>query len=325
MPINATDISTILFLAPPRVHLLDLGGPAHIFYEAVEYGAPFTSHFITLGPSNLSSSSGLQFAALEAYADFELAAHDLIFIPGLAADLLLDPDFLTSLQPFSVWLRRQQANGAWICSVCTGAFLLAEAGLLDQRECTTHWKFAERFQQRYPQALFQKNRLFVDAGTVFSSAGVASGIDLALYLVEKKMGSRFASRLAREVVVYLRRAESDPQLSIFLQYRNHIDDTVHQVQDLLAQSLSQKPSIETLAEAVHVSPRTLTRVFKKATHITIGEYTDKLRVERAVKLLGDGHKVVTAAAECGLSSANQLRSLLRKYRGILPHEVIEMA
>jgi transcriptional regulator GlxA family with amidase domain len=315
----------ILFLVPPQVHLLDLSGAAHIFYEAIAMGAPFTSHFFTLGSSQQLSSSGLQFAQLEHYADFHLSKGDLVFIPGLESEVLLDPAFLKGLTPFSAWLRKQHDQGAWVSSVCTGAYILAESGLLDYRECTTHWKFAERFQQRYPRVQLQKNRLFVDAETVFSSAGVASGIDLALYLLEKKMGSPFVARIAREVVIYLRRSESDPQLSVFLQYRNHLDDTVHRVQDLLAQSLAQKPSIESMAEAVHVSPRTLTRNFKKATHITIGEYTDKLRVERATKLLGEGHKVASAASACGLKSENQLRSLLRKYQGVLPHELHQMA
>lgn len=320
-----TEVSKVLFLVPPQVHLLDLCGPAHIFYEAIDMDAPFSSHFITLGSSHLLSSSGLQFAALEAYSDFELTSEDLVFIPGLESDLLLNPAFLASLSPFSAWLQQQHSNGAWVSSVCTGAFILAESGILDYKDCTTHWKFAEQFQRRYPQIQFQKNRLFVDAGSVFSSAGVASGIDLALYLVEKRMGSLFAAKIAREVVIYLRRSESDPQLSVFLQYRNHLDDTVHQVQDLLARSLAQKPSIESLAESVHVSPRTLTRIFKKATHITIGDYTDKLRVERAIKLLGEGHKVASAASACGLKSENQLRSLLRKHQGVLPHEVHQMA
>ncbi|MEM9676180.1 MAG: DJ-1/PfpI family protein [Bacteroidota bacterium] len=319
------EVSRVLFLVPPQVHLLDLSRAAHIFYEAIARGAPFSSHFVTLASPQLVSSSGLQFAQLKCYADFHLSKEDLIFIPGLESELLLNPNFLESLSPFSTWLRKQHNQGAWVSSVCTGAYILAESGLLDYRACTTHWRFAERFQQCYPRAQLQKNRLFVDAGTVFSSAGVASGIDLALYLLEKKMGSPFASKIAREVVIFLRRSESDPQLSVFLQYRNHLDDTVHQVQDLIAQSLADKPSIESLAEAVHVSPRTLTRNFKKATLITIGEYTDKLRVERATKLLGEGHKVASAAAACGLKSENQLRSLLRKYRGVLPQEVHQMA
>lgn len=318
-----TKSARAIFVVPPEVQLLDLAGPAHIFYEAAKYGAPIKSYFVSLDSkvSANRSSSGLEFHYLQDFASFQLTSNDLVFVPGLDTKLILDAEFLSACAPFHEWLRQQYGNGAAICSVCTGAFVLAEAGILDDKECTTHWNFLDRFQQRFPRALLQKNRLFVDAGTIYSSAGVASGIDLALYLLEKKMGSSFAALIAREVVVFLRRTDTDPQLSVFLEYRNHIDDSVHSVQNLMAQYLDEKLTIGALADQVNMSPRNLTRQFRKATGITMGRYLDKLRVERAIKLIAEGHKISVVAAECGLNSPNQLRNLLKKYRGILPRDL----
>ncbi len=119
----------------------------------------------------------------------------------------------------------------------------------------------------------------------------------------------------------MRRSPKDPQLSVFLQYRNHIETRIHQVQDILAQNLETKIAIEDLAEKVYMSPRNLTRLFKKTTGTTIGHYLEKLRVEKAVQLLSKGEKVHAVSAACGLKSTNQLRSLLKKYTSALPSEL----
>ncbi|GAA0534343.1 GlxA family transcriptional regulator [Chitinophaga japonensis] len=314
-----TPVTQAVFIVPPQVHLLDVAGPAQIFYEAADYGAPVTSYFAGIFPADerVESSSHLCFSDLRDYNTLQLKKNDLVFIPGLERALLLDDAFLRTTAPFRRWLQEQHAKGVIICSVCTGAFLLAEAGLLQDQACTTHWKYTERLQQRYPGLQVKENCLFVQSGTVLTSAGVASGIDLALYIVEQLWGSAFAAQVAREVVVFNRRSAADPQLSVFLQYRNHLNNRIHTIQDLLAQTLDKKLSIEALAEQIHMSPRNLTRLFKSTTGITIGQYLDKLRVERSQQMIGEGHTMHTVAAACGLKSTNQLRQLLKKYRGMV--------
>ncbi len=309
------------FLVPPEVHLLDMSGPAHIFYEAKSYGAPIDLFFLTLNKTEALSSAGLHLSQLEKYDSHVLGPNDWFFIPGVEAYLLHDPSFEASNVLFSEWLHLQYENGAKICSVCTGAYLLANSGLLEGRNCTTHWKYLEDFRTRFPKVGLITDRLFVEDQRIYTSAGVSSGIDLALYLLEEEFGPIFATKVAKEVVVYLRRTEDDPQLSVFLQYRNHLDQRVHLVQDNLAQHLEKKLTIEELAEEVNMSPRNLTRLFKKTTGITIGDYLDKLRVERAVQLLSEGNKVDSVSLSCGLQSSNQLRSLLKKYSHALPHEL----
>jgi transcriptional regulator GlxA family with amidase domain len=305
----------IVFIIPPKVHLLDITGPAHVFYEALSYGAPVTLHFSNLHAAEnaIESSSQLWLSRLTDFNTLRLNKGDIIFVPGLESSLLLDEHFLTvSSKPFQLWMEQQHRNGITVCSVCTGAFLLAQAGMLNHKACTTHWKYIDRLAQHYPQAQVQQNRLFVQTGALYTSAGVAAGIDLSLYLLEQLFGSRFATQIAKEVVVYVRRTESDPQLSVFMQYRNHMEERIHKAQDILSQSLEKRLNIEQLATQVHMSGRNLTRLFRKTTNISISQYIDQLRIERARQLLQEGHTMQSTAGLCGLKSTNQLRQLLKK-------------
>ncbi len=310
------------FVVPPAVQLLDISGPAHLFYEARAYGAAVENVFISLTDTvQEASCSGLSLGNLQQFADFNLGKTDWVFLPGLESNLLVHSNFEKSNAPFYDWLNQQHTAGAKICSVCTGAYLSAQAGLLANKECTTHWKFIEDFSARYPEARVLNDRLIVKDGNLYSSAGVSSGIDLALYLLEEAFGPVFAAKIAKEVVIFLRRTEHDPQLSVFLQYRNHLENRIHKVQDLLAQAVHQKSKIQKLAEEVHMSPRNLTRLFKKTTGITIGQYVDKLRVEKAMLLLAEGERVDVVSNACGLNSANQLRTLLKKHTDLLPSQL----
>lgn len=290
---------TVVFVVPPQVHMLDLAGPVHLFYEAAAFGAGITLKYISLqeGCSEATSSSGFPFARLESFSSLSLREGDIIFVPGLDASLLTDPLFLTSVAPFLHWLQEQYKKGINLGAICTGAFLLAEAGLLDGKQCTTHWRYLQSFRSRYKEVAARTNRLFVMCEGIYTSAGVASGIDLALFMLEERFGSRLGSTIAREVVIYFRRGTGDPQLSPFLQYRNHLEERVHVVQEWMSEHLQEKCSLEQLAELAHTSPCNLTRLFREATGITIGQYLEKLRLERAIRLLGEKSKVEAVAKD----------------------------
>lgn len=279
-------------------------------------------HFISLyKDSEIESSAGLYFSKLIPFYQFELSKDDFVFVPGMDYKLLSDTLFLKECFPFFNWLNKQSKNGATICSVCTGAFLLAETGVLNGKSCTTHWNYFSQFTERFPKVELRKNRIFVHEGSLLSSAGVCSGIDLALYIIEYQFGSKFAADIAKEVVIYFRRSESDPQLSIFLQYKNHLDTRIHDAQDYILNHISKNINIIDIADKVNMSPRNLTRLFKKTIGITIGNYIEKLRVERAVDLLSEKNKVEFVANQCGLKSSNHLRTLLKKHKNILPTEL----
>ena len=264
--------------------------------------------------AEVESSAGLFFSNLKPFSSYCLSKGDYIFIPGIDYSLLSDSGFLESIQDFFEWLNIQYSAGTNICSVCTGAFLLAEAGLLNHKACTTHWKYFSRFATKFPETELKRNRLFVEDSGIYTSAGVSSGIDLSLFILEKLYGQKFAFEIAKITVVYFRRGSNDPQLSVFLQYKNHLEDRVYAAQQYIFEHLSEKLQLEAIADHVNMSPRNLTRLFKKTTGITIGEYLKKVRAERANHLLSTGHKLDYVAAQCGFDSDKQLRRLLKTHQ-----------
>lgn len=312
-------IYKIYFFIPPGVHLLDVAGPIQIFYEAKEEGAGIEIHF--LGPtvaSEQTSSAGLILGSLKKFDSVTLEEKDWLMIPGVDASFFDSDDFYFGMGPFYSWIKAQYRNGAQICSICTGTFFLAQSGLLDHKQATTHWKYFDQLKRQYPAIQVVRDRLFVEDNRILSSAGVASGIDMSLYVLEQLYGPLFATRIAKEVVVYLRRGPADPQLSIFLQYRNHLDQFIHEVQDIISRDLTERHTITSLAMQVHMSARNLSRNFKKVTGITIGQYIEKLRVEKALQLSSQGETMENITTEIGLRSVNQLRNLLKKYQEKTP-------
>jgi transcriptional regulator GlxA family with amidase domain len=305
----------IIFFVNRGVHLLDLAGAVQAFYEASEYGQPYQMEYCAddAGPV---CSAGLPFSGLAHFSMVDVGPGDLLIVAGF------DMSRLNRSKALLDWLRKAAAAEAVICSVCTGAFLLAEAGLLDDGECTTHWKYTERLRREYPRAKVLTDRLFVKCGNIYTSAGVTTGLDMALFLLEERHGPEFAYKVARELVVYIRRDGSEPQQSVYLQYRSHVNGDIHVIQDWMIRHLEHKIRIEELAALVYTSPRNLTRLFKSTTGVTIGQYLEKLRVEKAVHLLRQQVKVGTITRQCGLQSENQLRSLLKKHTGRLPSELM---
>jgi transcriptional regulator GlxA family with amidase domain len=306
----------VIFYIHKGVHLLDLAGAVQAFYEAGEYGHPYEMVYVSdkEGPV---SSAGLPFARLEDYPTVEVGPADVLIVAGFELRELAD----AKKARLQAWLRKASEAGAAICSVCTGAFLLAEAGVLDDRECTTHWKYTGRLQKEYPRLRVQTDRLFVKHGNIYTSAGVTTGLDMALFLLEERHGPEFTYKVARELVVYIRRDGAESQESIYLQYRAHINNDIHIVQDWMVHHLQKKIRIEDLAALIYTSPRNLTRLFKATTGITVGQYLEKLRVEKAVSMLRQRVKIGSIPRECGLQSANQLRQMLKKHTGRLPSEL----
>lgn len=256
--------------------------------------------------------------SLKKFDSVTLEEKDWLMIPGVDASFFDSDDFYFGMGPFYSWMKAQYRNGAQICSICTGTFFLAQSGLLDHKQATTHWKYFDQLKRQYPAIQVVRDRLFVEDNRILSSAGVASGIDMSLYVLEQLYGPLFATRIAKEVVVYLRRGPADPQLSIFLQYRNHLDQFIHEVQDIISRDLTERHTITSLAMQVHMSARNLSRNFKKVTGITIGQYIEKLRVEKALQLSSQGETMENITTEIGLRSVNQLRNLLKKYQEKTP-------
>jgi transcriptional regulator GlxA family with amidase domain len=310
-------VQRVIFLALPDVVILDLAGPIQVFFEAQRLGAEYC--FVSCASARVVHSeqgpyiAGL--APLPSLRSVRIARPpDLVIVPGLRERSVrgVDPKVLA-------WLRAVEAAGAHVASVCTGAFVLGAAGLLTGRRCTTHWSLCDELQRRFPAARVLADRLFVTDGRVTSSGGLTSGIDMALSLVELHHGPRLAAATARELVVYIRRDAARPQRSVYLDHRSHLHPGVHRVQDWLVEHASERPSAGKLAGIALMSQRHLTRVFRQATGISLGEYATRLRLELARTLIRDPALTLEAvAARCGFASARQLRRRFRAAFGASP-------
>jgi transcriptional regulator GlxA family with amidase domain len=214
------------------------------------------------------------------------------------------------------WLRRIAPTH--LACVCSGALIAARAGLLDGHRCTTHHTLIAALRGIAPRAEVLDSRVFVEDRGIHTSAGITAGIDLALYLIAGLASPRLSSEVAREMVVYMRRAPDDPALSPWLQGRNHMDARVHQVQDSLTRAPQRDWTLDQLAELGHMSVRTLTRRFRESTGVSVHDYHARLRVALARQSLATGDSVEAAAAQAGLGSARQLRRLWKTYAEATP-------
>ncbi|WP_406376051.1 DJ-1/PfpI family protein [Streptomyces sp. NBC_00647] len=298
-------MSHIVFFLVPGVHLLDLAGPAQVFSTATDFGHPYTLHYVA-ERAQIPTAQGLPLVARLDWP--ELGPEDLIVVPGWRAPTL-DAGPAIGEAGLRV-LRDHHARGGTVASVCAGADALGRAGLLDGRRCTTHHDVQDDLARRYPRAAVVRDVLYTTDDRVVTSAGIASGIDLALHLIATRHGPAVAAQVARDMVVYARRNGDEPQASAMLRYRSHLDDTVHRAQDLLDARFDRSVPLPDLATAVGVSERTLTRLFTRATGgLTPLRYQQALRLERAEHLISHGTTVDAAARAVGFEDARMLRRL----------------
>ena len=291
--------------------MLDLAGPLQAFHDANACGARYR---ISLAATSrrVATAQLLSVTALPRLPK-EVQAGDLIIVPGHDVRRISPP------APLKQWLRGAVDSGAHVCAICTGAFVLGEAGLLDGRSCTTHWKRLEELSRSFPLARVERDRLFVSDGPVTTSAGVASGIDVALWFVEQHCGPLLAGRLAREMVVYIRRDGYQKQASVYLDYRAHVNSSVHIVQDYSITHVKSKGLIAELAKMARMSPRSLTRAFRKETGLSIAEFRSKVRLEVARALLKNlNMPVETLAEQSGFHDPRHFRRAWKGAFGVPP-------
>lgn len=306
----ATPMLRLAFIVPPFVEILDLAGPVQVFTEAKSRGLDAAIEFYGYQEKS-TTTSGIAFADIKSYKEADFNAGDFLFVPGTDHDYLQSKSF-SEEKDFFNWMQQWAEQNVNMCSICTGAFFLGEAGLLDGRDCTTHWRRTAELRTRFPKANVLGDILYVKSDHIYTSAGISAGIDLALAIVEQLKGPHFVHQVARGLVVYHRRDPSHSQKSIYLDFRNHINPKIHEVQDYLINHLAQENSIETLAEMVAMSPRNLSRVFKESTGLTIVEYLTELRRETARTLLNNPEYTIDyIAAQCGYKSARQLQRILK--------------
>jgi transcriptional regulator GlxA family with amidase domain len=309
---NAVPPTTkFIFVILPEVHLLDLAGPDQVIGEAIDFGGPFEVEYAGIGTS-LVTSAGLGINKLKHFSEIQYKAGDYIVVPGARVKYILTGEYARQ-SGLPQWLADAHQRGANLASICVGAFVLAEAGVLAGKKCTTHFQLTHTLQQKYPETSVQENVLYVSENRIHTSAGIASGIDMMLYLVEQLTSSHFAHKVARELVVYNRRHANDEQLTAYFNYRNHIHSGIHRTQDFIIDHIAEKLSVPHLAEIAHMSERNFTRLFKKETGLTVNEYINQIRIEKLRELLNNPSlSRMQLAQKIGLSSEKQVERLLKQ-------------
>ena len=298
----------VIFIVAPGVHLLDLAGPVQAFDSANGCGCNYRLHFTGSTPQ-VPSAVGLALTGFGPMIPASgLDGNDLVIVSGVRWH---DRTRREVLEEFlRDYLRVAHRSGATVGSVCSGAFGLGEAGLLDGRRCTTHWSCVKELQRRYPKADVVDNVLFVHDRGVTTSAGIASGIDLALSFVEQDYGPQMTARVARDLVVYFRRTGAHHQLNVFLDYRAHLHVGVHRVQDWLNEHPAEPAPLARLASLAAMSESTLTRAFRANTGLTPLQYQQRVRLEMAASLMRDHRLTLEVVAErCGFADVRHFRRL----------------
>jgi transcriptional regulator GlxA family with amidase domain len=287
--LRRTDVP-VYVLVPPRVLLLDIAGPLEVLRKANFEQDAYRFAVTYIGPAkSIGSSIGLSVTGINRLPD-RLPGNSLVLIAGSADEPLgtlmktQQEDDLLEIE-IVAWLTRAIRPGIRLISICSGALLAARAGLLDDHDCTTHHAKTAELSRIAPAARVKENRLFVEDRERLTSAGITAGVDLMLHVVAQMTGHSCAVAIARYLVVYLRRGGSDPQLSPWLEGRNHIHPAVHRAQDIVLTDPSRNWSVSALAAATATSSRNLSRLFNEHTSMSVTEYVNRMRVALARDLL----------------------------------------
>ncbi|MBT1090450.1 GlxA family transcriptional regulator [Streptomyces sp. Tu102] len=304
---------TVLFVLFDAVQSLDVTGPLEVFMGAEQH-APGTYRIRTasLDGVPVRTSSGLTLVPDQALDD-PLDAHTLV-VPGGQGTRTPDPALVG-------WLREHGPRAERLVSVCTGAILLAVAGLLDGRRATTHWAYCDKLARDHPDVEVDPDPIYVRDGHVATSAGVTSGIDLALALVEEDLGREVALGIARHLVVFLRRPGNQAQFSAQLAAQTAQREPLRDVQRWITEHPDADLTVESLATRASLSPRHFARAFQTETGMTPGRYVDRVRLEHARRLLedtSDGVEEISRASGYGTPEA--MRRAFVRALGAAPAE-----
>lgn len=314
---------------PPRTLLLDVAGPLEVLRRVniEQHEIRFEVRYASPSPS-LTSSIGLRLAGLEPLPA-ALERDAIVVLPGDTdsidfAEDVGDDDAERDKTAIVAWLQANVTEAHTLVSICSGALLAARAGLFDGRDCTTHYTCCAELAALAPRANVLENRLYVEDGRRYSSAGVTAGTDLMLHIVTSLCGPTVALAVARHLVLYLRRSGADPQLSPWLEGRNHIHPAVHRVQDAIAANPARGWSLDTLARIASTSPRHLSRLFNEHAGMSLPDYVNRLRVATAHELLAHTRLDMERVAErSGFASARQLRRAWSRSYSTPPHAARE--
>lgn len=322
MPMSPSHPRLVLFVAFPRMGLLDLTGPQTVFWAAskfmLERGLPaYERHTVSLHGGPVLSVEGVTLDTLP-FAQFTDRQIDTIVVPGA-------PEIETVLEESCStvdWVRQTSALARRTASVCTGAFILAQAGLLDGKRVATHWGMSDQLEQRFPSLDVDRDAIFVRQQPIWTSAGVTAGIDLALALVEEDCGRAVAMQAARELVVFMKRPGGQAQYSELLRAQSKDGAAFDDLHAWLSDNLHDSTiSVDSLAERARMSSRNFARVYKEKTGRTPGKAVELFRVEAARRLLEHSdNNLDQIARKCGLGDEERMRVTFQRNLGMTPSD-----
>lgn len=305
---------SLYFVLYPRFQLLDVAGPVAAFEAANDlHAGSYRLHLLSEEGGMVASSSGLSLNTdpFSRASPLENPADTLLTVGGHGVNAASDSPALLA------FLRAIGHSAPRLASICSGTFLLAAAGLLTGKTVTTHWKRSNDFRRRFPDVSLQADRIYVQDGHCWSSAGITAGIDLALALIAADLGEQIARQVARQLVVYYRRPGGQSQYSALLEL-NGGQGRFASLLDYARSHLDAKLSVEALAEQACMSPRHFARAFAAETGTTPAKAIERLRVEAAANLLESGASVQESARACGFATPETLRRAFIRVRGLPP-------
>jgi len=306
---------TVLIVLFDGVQSLDVTGPVEVFAHA-NAEKPHTYQITTasLGGHAITTTSNLRLTPDADLRDLTGQQPSLLLVPGGAGARRRDPELVA-------WLKANAPKAQQCASVCTGAFLLAEAGLLDGRTVTTHWEHCDQLAAEYPRITVDNDPIFIKTADLATSAGITAGIDLALALVEDDLGRDTALKVARALVVFLRRPGSQAQFSAQLSAQVANRAPLRDVQHWIAEHPGADLSVEALAGRASLSPRQFARAFAAEVGVPPGRYVDRARFEAARRRLEDtAEGVEETARACGYGTPEAMRRAFVRALGVSPAE-----
>jgi transcriptional regulator GlxA family with amidase domain len=309
---------TVSLLVFPGVQSLDVSGPLDVFAEANRFLLPedhYKIEVVGVERGLMACSNGLLVQAHRHFSEV-VDPVDLLLVAG--GPVLLKETFGTDLH---AWLQQATQQAHRFGSICNGALLLARAGLLENRIVTTHWNDAAVLSALCPSAQVEADRLFIQDGSLYTSAGVTAGIDLSLYLLAQDHGPEVALNVAKRLVVFTQRSGGQSQFSPFLTPYVEATSAVAQVQQYVLSHLAEDLSISVLANVASMSARNFSRTFVRDAKATPAEFVESARMDAArVMLENSTVPLKTVAYKCGLRDAHQLRDVFKRRLGVSPQQ-----
>jgi len=316
----------VVMLAFPDVQVLDVMGPLEVFARTSRWmrdrglrrDHAYTVEIVGLKRGAFRTSSGLKLYAERSIENVGRGVDTLLIAGGLGVERF------RSNAPLLRWIRRQSGTVRRLASICTGAFFLAEAGLLKGRRATTHWNHCETFAMQFPDVRLEPDTIFVQEGSLYTSAGVTAGMDLALALVEEDFGRDIALAAARELVMFLKRPGGQAQFSAQLAVQMAENEPLRDLQAWIVEHPAEDLSVQQLARRVAMSPRNFARVFMREVGATPARFVASVRVEAARRLLEETHEPLEWVCErTGLGTTESMRRAFLRVVGVTPGQYRE--